>query len=381
MHYIGQEEIEAVTQVINNKQFMRYRGGEGGFTEQFEQALCEKTGVKHSLTLNSGTSALIAALAGLGIGPGDEVIVPAYTWVATALAPLAVGAVPILADIDESLTIDVEDIKRKITPYTKAIIPVHMMNLACDMDAIMALADERGLKVIEDACQGVCGMYKEKRLGSIGDVGVYSFNMFKNMTCGEGGALLTDDDQIYQRALIYHDTGAYTRNYASTISIPFFAGVNYRVSEIHGALLGVQLKRVDGFLQGLRERRALAAGILKTSGSFKVSPHHDPDSAAALSIVFDETETAVRFEEEYKVARQIQSGRHVYSNWEPIMKQQVFHEKMNPYKWANREITYSPDMCPRTLDILERSCAIGFGYDTPMDDVAKSMEKLAAWSA
>ena len=222
MYEIGQKEIDAVKKVIESKRFMRYRGGEGGFTETFEKDLCSKFGKKHALTVNSGTSALICALAAMGIGPGDEVIVPAYTWVASALAPLAVGAVPIMADINETLTIDPEDIERKITPYTKAIIPVHMINLPCDMDAIMEIAEKHKLVVIEDACQAIGISYKSRQLGTIGHAGAYSFNMFKNITCGEGGVLITNDDRIYTRALMYHDAGSFTRNYASTVQEPFF---------------------------------------------------------------------------------------------------------------------------------------------------------------
>ena len=155
MPRVGFREWIAVSRVIARGQLLRYRGGEDGFTTRFEAQLCKKIGVKHALTVNSGTSALISALVAAGIGPGDEVLVPAYTWVATAAAPLAVGAVPVLVDVDESLTIDPEDIKRKITPYTKAIIPVHMLNLVCNMDAITAIAAQHRLLVIEDACQAV----------------------------------------------------------------------------------------------------------------------------------------------------------------------------------------------------------------------------------
>lgn len=376
MHYIGAEEIEAVRRVIESGRFMRYRGGEGGFTEQFENALCRKTGVKHALAVNSGTSALIAGLVGLGIGPGDEVIVPAYTWVATALAPLAVGAVPVLAEVNESLTIDPEDIRRKITPYTKAIIPVHMNNLQCDMDSIMRIANEYSLKVLEDACQAVGVTYRGKHLGSIGDAGAFSFNTFKNITCGEGGALLTNDDVINERALIYHDTGAYTRSHASQVKHPFFAGVNYRVSEIQGAILGVQLERLDDFMKGLRKRCALAESVLSGSDSFGISPHNDIENAVSLSIVFEDRKSALEFAEKSGMHPQIDSGRHVYSNWEPLMKKQVFHEKMDPYKWANRDMEYSKDMCPRTLDILGRSFVIGFGFDEPLMELEKKFDSM-----
>jgi dTDP-4-amino-4,6-dideoxygalactose transaminase len=165
MPRVGFMELVTLGRVIASGQLQHYRGGGHGFTKQFEIDLVKKLGVKHALTVNSGTSALISALAAAGIGPGDEVLVPAYTWVSTAIAPLAVGAVPILVDVDHSLTIDPEDIKRKITPHTKAIIPVHMLNLVCDMDAITAIAKQHRLKIIEDACQAVGVTYKGRRVG------------------------------------------------------------------------------------------------------------------------------------------------------------------------------------------------------------------------
>lgn len=376
MHYLGKKEADAVRTVIESGVLMRYRGGEGGFTEQFEEDIAATVGVKHALTVNSGTNALIAALVGMGIGPGDEVIVPGYTFIATALAPLAVGAVPIMAEINETLTIDPEDIKRKITPYTKVIIPVHILNNPCEMDAIMAIAKENDLAVLEDACQAVGGSYRGKRLGSIGDAGVFSFNLYKNITCGEGGAILTDDDSIYERALIYHDGGAYDRQYAKDIDIPFFPGVNMRVSEIQGAMLGEQLKIMDGFLDGLRERRRIVVEKLKKSTSFKITPHYDEGSAPSISILFETSDQAEKFCAKHKRSQLINTGRHVYTNWTPIMSQNVQNEKLNPYKMANREIKYSKDMCPATLDILSRTVQIAFAYDAPLSDVETMADGL-----
>ena len=149
---------------------------------------------------------------------------PAYTWVASAIAPLAVGAVPVLVDVNETLTMDPEDIKRKITPYTKAILPVHMLNLACDMDAITAIAKKHRLLVVEDACQAVGVSYKGRRLGTIGEVGAFSFNQYKNLNSGEGGAVITNDDRIFTRARMYHDVGSYTRDYEFEGNEPIFAG-------------------------------------------------------------------------------------------------------------------------------------------------------------
>jgi dTDP-4-amino-4,6-dideoxygalactose transaminase len=227
MYIIGKEEIGAIKQVIESGQLFRYRGGEGGETDKFEKEWSEKIGIKHTLAVTSGTAALICGMVGMGIGPGDEVIVPGYTFMSTALAPLAVGAVPIIAEIDESLTFDPKDLEKRITPRTKAVIPVHMVGLPCNMDAIMQIAKKHNLMVLEDACQSVGGSYKGKRLGSIGHAGVFSFNQYKTITCGEGGALVTNDGDIYDRALIHHDGGCVFRDHAAEIRPPFFAGWNF----------------------------------------------------------------------------------------------------------------------------------------------------------
>src|SRR6185312_12503710 len=252
MPRVGLREIAALGRVIARGNLSRYSAGSKSATSRFEARLRERLKAKHVLTVNSGTSALISALAAAGIGPGDEVLLPAYTWVATAIAPLAVGAVPVLVDIDESLTIDPEDIKRKITPYTKAIIPVHMLNLVCNMDAITAIAKQHNLLVIEDACQAVGVSYKGRRVGTIGDVGAFSFNQFKNLNSGEGGAVLTNDDRYFTRARMYHDVGSYTREHEFEGNEPVFAGVNLRVSELTGAVLHAQLPKLDPLLERLR---------------------------------------------------------------------------------------------------------------------------------
>lgn len=378
MYEIGKAEIDAVTKVIEGKQFMRYRGGEGGFTETFEKNLCEKFNTKHALTVNSGTSALICSLAALEVGPGDEVIVPAYTWVASALAPLAVGAVPVIADINESLTIDPKDIERRITKYTKAIIPVHMMNLACDMDAIMKIAKKHKLVVCEDACQAVGVSYKNKRLGTIGDAGAYSFNQFKNITCGEGGALVTNNDRTYERSLMYHDAGAFTRNYASSVKEPFFPGVNYRVSEIQGAILGEQLKRLDKILKALKERRDIMFEVFSKTDKFNIIPFNDDKNAVTLAINFENEKTAKAFAEKTKIGLLINSGRHVYTNWDPLLEKRSFHPKMNPFNWTHRKIEYTKDMCENTLEILSRSANIPIPYAMTKKEVRDFAKKLIA---
>jgi dTDP-4-amino-4,6-dideoxygalactose transaminase len=363
---LGANELFALGRVIASGQLMRYRGGEQGFTTRFEARLKAQLGIKHVLTVNSGTSALIAALVGAGIGPGDEVLVPAYTWISTAIAPLAVGAVPILVDIDESLTISPADIERKITPYTKAIIPVHMQNLVCDMDSVIEIAKRNKIRVIEDACQAVGVSYKGRRVGTIGEVGAFSFNQHKNLNSGEGGAVLTNDDRVFTRARMYHDVGSYTREYENEANEPVFAGVNMRVSELTGAVLYAQLSRLDGLMRRLQKRRQIVAKYMSRSNKLRISPHNDVDSAVGLTVVFKKAEDAKAFANQAGVGRLIDTDRHIYTNWVPVLTQRSFHERMDPYKWAHRDIKYSADMCSATLDILERSCRISLGAQYPV---------------
>jgi dTDP-4-amino-4,6-dideoxygalactose transaminase len=366
MPRVGIREMIAVNRVMARGQLLRYRGGENGYTTRFEARLSEKLGVKHSLTVNSGTSALITALVGAGIGPGDEVLVPAYTWVATAAACLAVGAVPIIVEIDETLTMHPADIERKITPHTKAILPVHMLNLVCNMDEITRIASKHRLLVIEDACQAVGISYKGRRVGSIGDAGAFSFNQYKNLNSGEGGAVLTNSDRIFSRARMYHDVGSYTREYDFESNEAVFAGVNLRVSEITGAILYAQLPRLDPYIGKMRKRRGIMENVLAKSKSFRVSPHNDPEDAAGLSIVFDRSEDAAAFAKKKKgVERLIDTGRHVYTNWRPVMTKRTFDDRMNPYDWAHREIEYSEETCPKSLDILARTCRVSLGVQFP----------------
>lgn len=377
MPRVGFSEMVTLGRVIASGQLLRYRGGEHGFTTRFEENLTKQLGVKHALTVNSGTSALIASLVGAGVGPGDEVLVPAYTWVASAIASLAVGAVPVLVDVDETLTMDPEDIKRKITPYTKVILPVHMLNLASNMDAIMEIAKKHNLLVVEDACQAVGVSYKGRRLGTIGQVGAFSFNQYKNINSGEGGAVLTNDDRIFTRARMYHDVGSYTRAYAFEGNEPIFAGVNLRVSELTGAVLYAQLPKLDPLLRRLRKRHTAMTRILGKSTKFRISPHNDPDNAVGLSVIFDKAEDAKAFAENTSgTERLIDTGRHVYTNWEPIFAQRSFHERMNPYRWAKREITYAPDMCKKTLDIVSRTCRVSLGAQFPLPMMQMQAHRL-----
>jgi dTDP-4-amino-4,6-dideoxygalactose transaminase len=360
--------IASALRVLAGGELARYHTSEVSEVQRFEQELAQFMGVRHTLGVNSGTSALICALVGCGVGPGDEVLVPAYTWVATAAAPLAVGAVPVLTEIDWTLTIDPNDIKKKISPHTKAIIVVHMLNLVCDMDAILAIAKEHNLIVIEDACQAVGVTYRGRRCGSMGDAGAFSFNVLKNIQAGEGGAVLTNSDRTYTRALMYHDVGSYIREGRGDTNEPVFIGQNYRMTNLSAAVLRPQLKTLDKKLRLRRERRRY--WLDKLSGSFgeriHVSPHNDPESAVALTVYFDDPDEARAFGSQRGIALLIDTDRHVYTNWQSIRSGVTTHPRMDPYSWAPRDVRIREDSCPTTLDILKRTCDIKFFPEIPM---------------
>lgn len=375
---IGEEEIEAVADTIRRGVLTRFQGGTEGYLAKSERALAEKIGVKHALMVNSGTSALMCAMVALGIGKGDEVLISAYTWISTPLAPMLLQAIPKLVEVNETLTMDPDDLERKITPRTKAIIVIHMANLPCDMDRIMEIANRHGIPVVEDACQAVGGSYKGRRLGSIGKIGCFSFNNYKNISCGEGGAVLTSDYGLFDRARLWHDAGTFVQSYDAPVKVPMFAGQDYRASEIQGALIWVQLKRLDPGLAMLRERVALAAKTIRETGKYRPAPHNDPENAVTLAIQFEtpaEFEAAAK-EKGWKSIHDT-AGRHVYTNWPPLVEKRAYRDDVNPYLTEDgKNADYGPGAAPRTLDILKRTMYVPVPWDAPLEEVEKLMRGL-----
>ncbi len=370
MYRIGKAEIEEGARVIESRYLFR-TGSPVHATEDFEKAWAERIGVRYSICVSGGTPALIAGLVGLEIGPGDEVIVPAYTFMATASAVLAVGAIPVLAEVDDTLTMDPADLASKIGPHTRAVIPVHMVGYPCDMERILDLARQNQLKVLEDACQADGGSYRGRRLGSWGDAGAFSFNHYKIIAAGEGGALATNDRKVYERALIYHDIGAEFRPYAQGLSEPVFSGMQLRVSEVIGAILNAQLKRLDGILTDLRrvKRQFLEELTQEANIRFVCSNDIAGDCGTTLGIIFDSESIARRFAQSEGVDGwlPIDSDKHVYCNWEPILqKRGAHHPALDPFQMAQNQglrMDYSKIMCPNTLDILSRTVFISLHPD------------------
>lgn len=375
---IGQPEIDAVTDCIRKGELARFQVGTDGRIARCERELAKMSGTEYALMVNSGTSALICAMIALGIGPGDDVLVSSYTWISSPLAPMLVGAIPRLVEMDETLTMDPDDLEKKIRPDTKAILCVHMMNMPCNMDRIMAIADKHGIPVIEDACQAVGGLYKGRRLGSIGKIGAYSFNNYKNISCGEGGCVITSDTVLYDRARLYHDAGTFVQNYDHAVKIPHFAGQDYRASEIQAAIILEQLKRLDPGMEKWRDRVRFMRNLIESKNlSFKLAPHNDVDSACALLAQFETEEEAIAFEEKFKCGRIINSGRHVYTNWTPLTERRAYRDDVNPLiTEEGRKVSYGEDAAPRTLDLLKRTCNITPSW-TDTDE--KLIEKVNAF--
>jgi dTDP-4-amino-4,6-dideoxygalactose transaminase len=384
---IDREEEQAVLEVMRSKRLFRYYGPQEGTSKaaELESAFAAKTGACHALAVTSGTAALICGLQGIGVGPGDEVILPAYTWIASAEAVLAVGAVPVVAEVDETLSLDPRDAESKITPYTKAIMPVHMRGSPCRMDELLDVARRHGLLVIEDTAQADGGSYKGKRLGSIGDVGCFSLQFNKIITSGEGGMILTNDKEIWKRAVMYHDVAGGRRYRFPENEILW--GINFRMPELLAAVALVQLGRLDGLIDAMRARKhMLRAGIEPVARhkgiSFRASADPEGDAGVALVFFVDSPLTAARVTEALR-AENISASilyhpdrvdYHIYSHWAPVMEQRTWTQNGGPWRWAQRGIQYSPDMCPRTLDLLGRAVHLDVNPMLTNEDVEETIE-------
>ncbi|MDO6433429.1 DegT/DnrJ/EryC1/StrS family aminotransferase [Flavitalea sp. BT771] len=285
----GPEERKEVNDVLETGIYMRYGfdGPRKGIwkSKELEAAICETFGVKYAQLTSSGTSALSTALAILGIGFGDEVIMPTFTFVASFEAVLSVGAIPVLVDVDETLTLDPASVRRAITPRTKCVMPVHMCGSMADLDALQAICKEHQLILLEDACQSIGAQYKGKALGTIGHAGTFSFDFVKTITCAEGGAVLTNSEDLYIKADGYTDHGHDHAGVDRGADLHPFIGYNYRISELHAAVGLAQIRKLDKFLAIQKKNHQQLKAILSTVPeiTFRQIPDPAGDSCTFLS--------------------------------------------------------------------------------------------------
>jgi len=368
-YLFGEEERKELLDVMETGYLFRY-GSEDDprFKKKvatFEKEFAEKLGAKYCVAVSSGTGALMCCLAALGIGPGDEVIVPGYTFIASISSIILSKAIPVLAEIDESLTIDPEDIKKKITKKTKAIMPVHMLGNPCNMDKIMEIAKEHNLYVIEDCCQAAGASYKGKRVGTIGDMGAFSLNIFKTITAGDGGAVITNDYDLYERAFGFHDQGHKPNRTGVEVGNRSIVGMNMRLNELSGAVALAQVRKMDYILNTLREKKAklkeLVSGI--PGINFRRINDEEGECATLLTLLFKDKETAEKFASKVGTKTISYSGWHVYNNMEQILNKKTATEYKCPYvcEAYGKEIEYSAHMLPQTDDILDRAVNISVG--------------------
>ncbi len=390
---IGEEEKQAVLRVLDSKRLFRYYGPtEGPSTvAEFEQAFAKLMGVAHAVAVSSGTTSLTGGLAALGVGPGDEVIVPAYTWIASAAAVTSMGAVPIVAEVDDTLTLDAADVEEKVTARTKAIIPVHMRGAPADMDALLAVAGRHEVRVLEDTAQAFGASYKGRRLGTIGDVGAFSLQFNKILTCGEGGVIATNDPRLYQRATMYHDVAASQRSGVEPEDA--FVGITCRMSELQGAVAVAQLGRLQDILATMRARKAAIksaiADVARDKGiRFRRLTDDAGDAAIALVLFANNAEsahhiaTALSAEGAHAsvLFDRDRSDYHVSYHWTPVLQKRSSAAR-TPWDLVAGEVKYDREMCPKTLALLERAVHLDVSpelTESQAEQVADALTKVLA---
>jgi 8-amino-3,8-dideoxy-alpha-D-manno-octulosonate transaminase len=380
-------EKQELIDVLDSKSPFRWRGS-GSKVLQFEQAYAEHIGVEHALGVTSGTTALFTAMAALEIGPGDEVILPAWTWYADYDAIVLAGALPVFAEVDDSFNIDPHDIEDKITPQTKAIIAVHLQGCPADLDPIQEIARNHGLYVLEDCAQCLGGRYKGRYVGSIGDIGINSFQLSKSITSGEGGAVVTNDSELFERSVRFHDVGSLRAPYKDNLNgglLAAFASCNFRMNEFTGAVLKGQLQKLETICSGLRNNaRKVRQGIADLPG---LKLRHTPDQEGDLGVtVFldmgsrerrDHFLRALRAE---GIAASGPGGSAILPADRRIEAKATIHPGWPSFTSPRgKAIQYGSQSCPRTIDILGRHGGVIMDpnfTDQDAQDIVRAIRKV-----
>ncbi len=384
----GAEEKQQVLEVLDSGVLFRYefaaqRKGVWKVRE-FEQAFAAYTGTGHAQAVTSGTAALKVALAALGVGAGDEVITQGFTFVATWEAILDCGAVPIFTEVDRTLNIDPVDLAKKITPNTKAIIPVHMMGAPARIVEIKAIADQYGIPVIEDTAQAAGARLNGRHLGSFGAIGTFSFDAVKTMTTGEGGMCITNDAALWQRMSEYQDHGHdHVPNPGGRggEGRPFI-GFNYRMMEIQGAIGLAQLAKLDAMVVAQKKNKAFFQEAIQVlpGVSFREILDTEGDSATFITFFLPDQQQAaavnqVLREQGVPAIQWSENGWHYYPNWEHLLLGNSYCHNGWPFSvQGKRCVVYDPKALPASAAIME--CALT--YQVPIVLADEQQTKIAA---
>jgi dTDP-4-amino-4,6-dideoxygalactose transaminase len=352
VHHMGKEEIAAVTRVMKSRSLFRYYGVDlGKEVESLENEFSSFVGAKYALGVSSGTGALHTALGALGVGPGQEVIVPAYMWVSVIAAVVNHGAIPVFADIDDSFCLNPADVERKITKKTSGIIMVHMSGSPGNARAIQKIARDHQRFFLEDCAQCAGGSIDGQRVGTFGDMGIFSFQMNKNMTAGEGGCVVSNDYRLYQRAFAVHDLG-YARDAKGRLIMDnadlCLWGKGYRLDELRASVLRVQLKKLPAVIERMRSSKYRIREALAEFPQVKLRKIQDPqgDTGCFLLTTYPDAATAKRICEALRAEGVTTSpqgisnvimtdwGLHLYSNNTSLVKHASVDGHGFPWKLA-----------------------------------------------
>jgi len=402
-NFIGAEEKKEVDEAVATRSLFRFYGfvppqKARTFEEEFQKFM----GVKYALGVTSGTAALHVAINALGVGPGDEVILPAETWHSDYNAIVMAGALPVFCEIDETFAMDPEDLKRKITPQTKVVMPSHLSGTVADMDKIMAIAHEHNLKVLEDSAEAIGAKYKGKRTGSIGDIGIYSFQTAKMMTSGEGGCVITNDPALYERAIRFHDLGGVRPVFRPVLGITDYprggqgtegdrggetlVGLNYRMTEETGAILCAQLRKMETALANHRRMHRYVTGKIKDLPGIKLRPSNDPegDINISLDLLLPTKDLRDQFLKAM-TAENVPMGVGILGTRNlPTMG--YIENKVAPHpQWPSfntprgKAMQYGAACSPRSIDLKNRYASLYIGpkwTDADLDDVVAAVAKV-----
>ena len=385
----GPEERKEVNDVLETGILMRY-----GFdvprkgiwkSKELEAAICQTIGCTYTQLVSSGTAALTTALTALGIGVGDEVIMPTFTFVASFESVLSVGAVPILADVDETLTLQPDAVRRAITPRTKCVMPVHMCGAMADLDALMQICKEHNLILLEDACQSFGAKYKGKFLGTIGHAGTFSFDFVKTVTCAEGGGIVTNSEDIYTKCDGFSDHGHDHKGVDRGADLHPFIGYNYRISELHAAVGLAQIRKLDQFLAIQKNNHNRLKAILSTAPevSFRTIPDPSGDSNTFLSWFLPTEEIARGVVAELK-QQGILAGNfywfdnnwHYFRKWDHLRQVKTLNNLNEAQKKAMSSI--DPAGFPASDKVMSRCISTAIGLLWTDEQIKEKGEKIVA---
>jgi len=376
VHAMGEEEAEAALRVCRSKSLYRYYGMNLlQEATSFEHEFADFLGIPYVVAVTSGTAALHTALSALRVGPGCEVIVPAYMWVSVIAAVVNLGAIPVLADIDDTFCLDPEDVERKITPRTVGMIAVHMSGAQADVVRLSALARRRGIFLLEDCAQCVGGSIDGKRVGTFGDMAIFSFQMNKNMSSGEAGAVVTNDEELYRRSVATHDAG-YARSASGKLlmddSSSFGWGRGLRLDELRASILRVQLRKLPSTIERMHHSKYKIRRWLEShpEASLRRVIDRAGDTGCFLLTIFPDAETAHAVNDRLRLlgiasvsaetSNVILSdyGMHIYYNIPALVRKIGTDGRGSPWTLTenqNSSYSYGKGACPRADDLFERT--------------------------